>query len=526
MTGLPKKPRSKAAWRDDFERAYDEGLYQDAAEIYDGSARKCEPLDLVLKAARAHRQCGRPAAALGLLMGLRIPASRPRDRVKRDAFLGELYARTQDLASADQLLSAALKTAQLLDDGDLVAYVGRHVVNRHLLEQNTERARQALELIKSGSSRHWRTRALIIEAYVLQYEGRVFEQAQCLLGALRLLRPNRDEDVELGRPSIEELITDREWRTAITLSLAELSRELYIPEATAEVEHELSGAPWPKGSFYNRFFALSLLAWGKAFHGDYFSAFRHLKSASEAAETTALKVIAACDRSFIAHYFGERRWSRVELDEAERLAKEVDWQETVGEERAGLLMLAELFCGVDPARASMYLAQYRNLGAVRLPVYPHDVRVQASVKYATGLVELATGNRARGLADVREARAIYERVGYDFRVAECLMSEYRVTANRDLLPMIEEKLRHYPLSWLADELRAATERPMTVLSPMQQSVFEELCLGKSTAEIAQSLRRSEYTISNHIKEIFKAYGVRTRAALLAKAASKGLVGGK
>jgi DNA-binding NarL/FixJ family response regulator len=86
------------------------------------------------------------------------------------------------------------------------------------------------------------------------------------------------------------------------------------------------------------------------------------------------------------------------------------------------------------------------------------------------------------------------------------------------LPTIEERLRHYQRSWLADELRRAIEQPGVVLSPMQQKVFGELCLGKSTAEIARSLVRSEYTISNHIKEICKAYNVRSRVALLAKAA--------
>jgi DNA-binding CsgD family transcriptional regulator len=38
------------------------------------------------------------------------------------------------------------------------------------------------------------------------------------------------------------------------------------------------------------------------------------------------------------------------------------------------------------------------------------------------------------------------------------------------------------------------------------------------------LGRSEYTVSNHTKEIFKTFGVKSRAALLAKAARQGLVG--
>jgi DNA-binding NarL/FixJ family response regulator len=235
------------------------------------------------------------------------------------------------------------------------------------------------------------------------------------------------------------------------------------------------------------------------------------------AAKTAWKVRAACERAFLARYFGERGWSRVELDEAERLAKEVDWESTPSLEREGLLSLAELFSEIDVARASMYLAQYRSLGEVSSLHYRRDPRWQAQEQHSMAVVELALGNRTRGLSDLRQARAAYDRYGYDFRAAQCLVSEYRVTANRDLLPMIEEKLKYYQQSWLANELRGTIEPHKATLSPMQRTVFEQLCLGKSTAEIARSLGRSEYTVSNHIKQIFKAFGVRSRAALLVKA---------
>ncbi|HEV3091417.1 MAG TPA: LuxR C-terminal-related transcriptional regulator [Candidatus Cybelea sp.] len=151
-------------------------------------------------------------------------------------------------------------------------------------------------------------------------------------------------------------------------------------------------------------------------------------------------------------------------------------------------------------------------------------RHRAYLKRVTGIVELALGNRARGLADLREARGIFERLGFDFRVGECLVAEYRATRDRDLLPLIGERLRNYQHSWLAKELSQEAEAPKPPLSPMQQAVFEQLCKGKSTAEIAAALERSEYTVSNHIKEIFKVFEVKSRGALLAKAAGQGLLG--
>lgn len=56
-----------------------------------------------------------------------------------------------------------------------------------------------------------------------------------------------------------------------------------------------------------------------------------------------------------------------------------------------------------------------------------------------------------------------------------------------------------------------------VLPPMQRLVFEEICKGKTTREIAEELHRSKHTISNHIKMIMKTLGVRTRSALIAQA---------
>ena len=205
------------------------------------------------------------------------------------------------------------------------------------------------------------------------------------------------------------------------------------------------------------------------------------------------------------------------------MASEVDWYGTLGEGRRGLISLAELFSAVDTARASTYLAQYRSLGEIRSPAYyRHDVRREADEKYSTGVVSSPGQPNARVIGRAKGAR-LFERVGYDFaprRVCERI----RATVNRDLLPIIEEKLRHYQQSWLANELRGTIVQSKAPLSPMQQTVFDELCRGKSTAEIARTLGRSEHTISNHIKEIFKAFGVRSRAALLAKAALQGLLG--
>ena len=103
------------------------------------------------------------------------------------------------------------------------------------------------------------------------------------------------------------------------------------------------------------------------------------------------------------------------------------------------------------------------------------------------------------------------------------MDEYGATGDQELLPVIEEKLRNYRQSWLMTQLRTRLDRPEVPLPPMQRKVFAEVCAGKSTAEISHALGRSEYTISNHIKQIFKTFEVRSRSALVAEAVRRGMV---
>lgn len=55
------------------------------------------------------------------------------------------------------------------------------------------------------------------------------------------------------------------------------------------------------------------------------------------------------------------------------------------------------------------------------------------------------------------------------------------------------------------------------LPPMQYRIFRDICRGKHPREIATELKRSVWTINNHLKAVYKTFGVRSRAALVAKA---------
>lgn len=498
-------------WVSQFQSAYDEGRFRDAALLYGERGSRSDPPRVLILAARANMHTD-PATALRLLLGSADNRFKGQEQVQRNIFLAEAFARTQDFDSADDRLEEALAVARRLSDADSLASVGYRYVRRYLLAEDAASARAYLEMAQAGKSRTSHIYALFAESVILSYEERVREQADRLIELLRLLDPAKPEFFEV-----------RSWSTH---TLAALARELFIPQAISEVDRQLSGLPWPQDFAQNEFQALKALGWAKAIRGDYFNAFRHLKRASVVVDTTAWKVVAACDRSYLARRFGEQRWSRVELDEAEQLASMVDWHATVGEERTGLLLLAELFTAIDISRAAMYLAGYRELGNIKSPLYYRsDARIAAFSQYSTGIVELALGNKKRGLSEFRAAREVFERFGYNFRAAQCLLEEFRVTANDEVLSLAAEKLHNYSESWLAAELRSLGGRPASdiKLPPMQRRVFDEVCKGKSSAQIAETLARSEFTVSNHIKQIFKAFNVGSRAALIAEAARRGML---
>jgi DNA-binding CsgD family transcriptional regulator len=507
----PKAKTRQPQWLDEFLNAYHGWRRREASRIYDANVKGHLSPDIVILGARAHMR-EQPAATIRILLELEVP-HKTALAAEKALLLGEAFARTSDYAAADDQLEAALRIARRLKSNDLISEVGLSYFRRFHFEARTQEARHCLDLIRRGRSTTAHLNTLIMECHALSREEKTSEEAICYLELLRSITPGAPE--HLGHIAVG------------TNNLAVLGRELYFPEAMPEVERHLS-VPWTEDFSINRFQATKALAWSKALQGDYFNAFRFLQRASETAPSKAWSVVAACDRSYLARCIGEAQWSRHELDAAERAAETVDWHKTNQMDEAfALLLMAELFAPIDPTKSAMHLARHREigetLGNLPLSIGP-DRRTRAFFAYATAVTELALGNQARALAELRSARNIFDHFHYDWRAARCLLVEYRITGDVELLRMAHERLRNYGHSWLADELRLLEQQPRTVTLPRQQQrVFEELCQGKSTAQIAATLGRSEWTISNHIKQIFKAYNVKSRAELLAEAGRRGLL---
>ena len=69
---------------------------------------------------------------------------------------------------------------------------------------------------------------------------------------------------------------------------------------------------------------------------------------------------------------------------------------------------------------------------------------------------------------------------------------------------------------------AVAAKLLAQLTPGQAVVFEHLIRGRRSREIAANLGRSYHTINNHTRQIFRRFGVRSRAELLVRCSEIGI----
>lgn len=489
----------------DAAEALESARFADAQRLLAESAAPAGEPERVLLEARLRQYQDAAPEMVGLLSGASFDD--PSREAQRLLLLAIAHTRLAEYHAADEYFDRANEFAARLNDGELSAEIAYRRGRRYMLAGEMARARGLLAAAANGSLPR-RLDALHLESAILYNEGRHKEQARVLQHLLEQIDP-ADPRMNVSA-------------AYATHTLATMAREIDVPEAIPAVERQLRACIWPAELNVQRFQSLKALGWAYALRGDYFNAFRYLKQSAAVAPSRAWFVMALLDRAYLARCLGEARWSRQELFEADEAAAGVDWRATRNEERVGLLLLAEMFAPIDSGKAAKYMAQYHDLGEMNRNLhYSHSPLLGALADYSAGVTQLALGNAKAGMKLLRQSLDVYRREQYDWRAGRCALRLYEVTGDPQYVDVASNKLSRYPDSWLADELRKLRgSAGGPVLPPMQRRVFDHLCEGLSTAQIARQLDRSEYTVKNHIKLIFKAYGVKSRAELLAKFARR------
>ena len=444
------------------------------------------------------------ASAVDLLLGLRERLRTDVERLYVEILLGSSFAELREYETAD----AHFERARLLLDrrslnhvASLAAARGR----RYNHELRIGDAWRCYEATLVDRRLEGRIRSEQLKGEIHRAEARNGEHAASLIRLLSLIGSDVDAHVAL-------------WYRAVS-DLALAACEIPAPAAAATVAEALESHPvWSAGFATEHFYALHALAWCKALSCDALGAFRYLREAGTLAESLGnlpLRAIVLLNRAQLARNAHEEHWCANELAAAIDLLRYVDWPHTSAYERTVLPLLAEVLAPTDAQSAAAALARYTALTNARDPI----------VLAARGIVHIADGRKREGVRDLSAAYDAFERAGSEWRAGKVAIALAQATGVDRWRLLALENLEFYASSWLyAEACELAESEPLLEgmsLTPMQERVFTMICEGLSTETIATRLGRSPSTVRNHVKLIFKALGVNSRAALVAKAARDG-----
>lgn len=497
--------REMEAARAEFRRANFSAAARRLHEVVKSAA---SATDAVLLLARVELRRGNPSNALAVLTN-HIRGGKRDAKAEAALLKAVCFVRLGDNASARAQFRAAESLLRPEDEayGELVY----HLAAAEWIERRLDRALKILERLPERLRPDLDLHVRILRGAVASAAENLPAQGAILLDALRA-GPVAEAEVYL-------------YGMLVTQTAA-LALELPSTELRDASLSHVDRVPWTEDIADLHFHAARAIAWRHALEGDEFNAFRRLKESLAAANSDAWRVAALTDRAYLATALGEKRWAAQELRDAHELAATIDWNAIGGEEKLALPVLAELFATRDPAVAINYVATFTNVGKnyPRILSSRRDRRVEALEAYSLGKVQLALGETAEAQRLLRRAWSIYDKLGIRWRAARAALSLAEIDDRDKWRQRARAALEPYPRSWLAraDGARIPGHAPMASpqaqkLTPAQRTVLDLLLDGRGTEEIARHLGRSTFTVRNHIKAIFKAFGVTSRSALIVKA---------
>jgi DNA-binding CsgD family transcriptional regulator len=318
--------------------------------------------------------------------------------------------------------------------------------------------------------------------------------------------------------------TDAKTRGRILHALALIAAETVDVRLGRLVRREYESTTWPDDMRIERLRILTSLSWLSLLEGDVQRAWDERQDALTLAVDTPGWAGALVDAAIVSGVAGDRFAERRYLERAGALLSTSD-AATPGVED-GIAMLA--FVAATPAANSQtartILRQYERARLHGMQGAESE-SIQAFELYARGKLAIADGATAAGVADLERSLEIWARLGYRLRVAIIANVLRGATADRRYAVVALDALRHAPAAWLRPQLarRANGADPLAELTPAERRVLVELCKGKKAREIADLFGRSFNTINNHTRAIFAAFGVRSRAALVAECARVGIL---
>ncbi|HEX3549677.1 MAG TPA: LuxR C-terminal-related transcriptional regulator [Candidatus Elarobacter sp.] len=284
---------------------------------------------------------------------------------------------------------------------------------------------------------------------------------------------------------------------------------------------------WSDALHAERAVVEAYLAWLSLLEGNVERAWDERQRVLTLTTDTSRHAGALIEAGGISTYVGDHFAARRYVGLAASLLLRGDQLDLDLEQRVSMLeYVAAAGADVESARKILALYERTTPRSEALLAFEGDRRIRALERYARGRLLIAEGSVREGVALLDEALDLWTRLGYRLRAAIAANALRWATAERRYAELALDALRNAPKAWLRSALAVSVtdDDPIAQLTPAERRVLAELCKGKRSREIADAFGRSFNTINNQTRAVFSAFGVRSRAALVAKCARLGILG--
>lgn len=279
---------------------------------------------------------------------------------------------------------------------------------------------------------------------------------------------------------------------------------------------------WPHSSALERFNTLLGLRQVALLEGDLERAWLLSREAVVRAPSIATESLGETCSAAVTRLIGDERVATLQFKRAWELLRKRRAGTGDDETRVALSYFA-FEAAIDmPAEARKAMTTYDSLAGKESPgTAERDRRTKAFELMACARVAEARGDRERATTSYRASLDLWEILRFDMRAAVVACDLRRLTRDRRYDAVLDAVLARAPKAWFGTR-GSAGGSVLEQITPAELLVLRALLEGKSARAIAAGLDRSVHTINNHTRKIFKAFGVASRAGVLARCATYGI----
>ena len=140
-------------------------------------------------------------------------------------------------------------------------------------------------------------------------------------------------------------------------------------------------------------------------------------------------------------------------------------------------------------------------------------------EYARGSLLAVSGDRIAAIDLLGRAYLTFQSIHYAWRAAAAALRLHAITGDAAWMACAGESVAAFPDSSVANQIRAKAsvveDERIASLTPAQRRVFGLICEGLTDKQVAETLSISPETAKNHAARVRAAFGVHSRAALIA-----------